>query len=205
MGLPVSSLQAFLFGRPEMQLFGGGGEFVPFVETSLTLLSWLGGTHLVYGAPKQRRIPEGMDPKEAWDQAVKTFRHLGQVASNLGVFLSVEANPAVYGGNFILTNWEAVDFVCEVDSPGVRYHLDTGSLAEDPSGFNVDWLMLASTFHVSELGLAPFRGGEAHETLARRFNWEDVPRLAVLEMLPPPGGLEALKPVCLDFVSTYGR
>ena len=61
--------------------------------------------------------------------AVEFFRRLADVAARHGTAICLEAIPAVYGSEFAQTTVEAIEVVEQVDRPGFRVQLDTGSLS----------------------------------------------------------------------------
>ena len=130
-GLAVSSLQAVLFGRSELQLLGEGAAYDGMVEHMRQVAgigSALGAGVLVFGSPRNR-LRGDMDPGRAWAVARDRFRQLGEITLASGVVIGVEPVPAIYGGDF-LTSWsDVVRMVRDVDHPGVRVHLDTGCVS----------------------------------------------------------------------------
>ncbi len=130
-GLVVSSLQAVLFGRPELQLLGDGAAYGGMVEHMRQvggIGSALGAGVLVFGSPRNR-LRGDMDPDRAWAIARDRFRHLGEITIASGVIIGIEPVPPIYGGDF-LTSWaDVVRMVRDVDHPGVRVHLDTGCVS----------------------------------------------------------------------------
>ena len=88
----------------------------------------LGAKSLVFGSPKNRKIPEGVSSVETMEIAASFFSDLGDYANNRGCFISLEANPELYGTNFLNYTHEVCDFVRELNSPGVRVNLDIGTI-----------------------------------------------------------------------------
>lgn len=200
-GFTVSSLQAFFFGRPDLQLFTTASAFRSFMLRVMDIGQGLGVKHLVFGAPKNRLIPEGMDREAAWAFAVKEFSFLGRQALARGMFLGIEANPEVYGGNFLVSQSEVLNFVGAVDSLGVRWHLDTGALALTGESLFPGGLSFLGSLHVSEPRLAGFSTPwVGHVGVADYLKGSGV--APVLEMLP--AGWEAVKEA-VDFMRrVYG-
>ena len=130
-GLRIVALQSLLFQRPELQLFGSAearrglhDHLVGMAE----LAGRLGATRLVFGSPGNRR--RGDLPVEQADEiGVEFFAGLGRAAAERGVCFVVEANPTVYGCDWLSDAVASTAFVRPVDSPGVRLHLDTACMA----------------------------------------------------------------------------
>jgi sugar phosphate isomerase/epimerase len=129
-GLPVVALQALLFGRPDLALFGTQQvrqSAAEYLEGIITLAARLGARALVFGSPANRK--RGLlNAGAARELAVPFFRRLGDVAARQGVCLCVEPNPPDYGCDWITTAAEAVELVDAVGSDGFGLHLDTAAM-----------------------------------------------------------------------------
>ena len=199
-GLVVSSLQAIMFGRPELQLFGGAEIFAAFCD-HMRLVAEIAGTLgakvMVFGAPRNR-LRGDISQQDAWAIATERLAVLGEIVATAGTVLGIEPVPAFYGGDF-LTHWEQVnDLVREVASPGLGVHLDTACvlLGEGSIGAAIKTAGDRLThFHVAQPGLADFsqpteNHGEA-SMLLREVNYE---KWIAIEMREQPiAPLEALK------------
>jgi sugar phosphate isomerase/epimerase len=159
-GIEVVAAQALLFGQPELTIF----ESEALRERTLTYLSeicracgQLGAGPLVFGSPKNRRIG-AMPLAEAQRIAIEFFRRLGELAARAGTCIVLEANPPVYGADFVTRAAEAIALIHEIAHPGLQLHLDTGcmTLAGDPIAetFAAGFPSLRH-FHVSEPNLSP--------------------------------------------------
>jgi len=193
-GLPIVALQALLFGRPELSLFGSAADratLAGHLAGILDLAAGLGAEALVFGSPRNRRRGT-LDPTAAWQIAVPFFREIGRRAADRGVWLCLEANPPDYGCDFLTTTPEMISFVAEVDATGVGVHLDTGGMylaGEDPA------TMIAAAgprwrhFHASEPHLVPLGdGGVDHAAVASALRAAGDDRRVSVEMAPPPEG-----------------
>lgn len=158
-GLTLTSMQSLLFGVQGAALFGLPDERARFdqaMRRAITLAGRLGIANLVFGAPRQRIIPQRMSLAEATDLALAQFRQLGEVALASGTAISIEANPAAYGTNFLNRTVEAQAFVDALNHAGITLILDTGTVAMN--GETVDVTALVPTLghvHLSEPNLSP--------------------------------------------------
>jgi len=193
-GLPIVALQALLFGRPELALFGSAADratLAGHLAGIIDLAAGLGAEALVFGSPRNRRRGT-LDPTAAGKVAVPFFREIGRRAADRGVWLCLEANPPDYGCDFLTTTPEMIRFVAEVDATGVGVHLDTGGMhlaGEDPAA------MIAAAgprwrhFHASEPHLVPLGdGGVDHAAVASALRASGDDRRVSVEMAPPPEG-----------------
>jgi sugar phosphate isomerase/epimerase len=158
-GLPIVSLQSLLFGRPDLQLFGGSGTraaFVDFLRRTIDFAAALGAQRLVFGSPKNR-VRGPLSIGEATAAASEVFRELGEHAHARGAVLCIEANPTGYGCDFITTTHEAIEMCRTIDHPGIGVNGDLGgmTMAGEAAATSIEdsarWL---AHFHASEPNLA---------------------------------------------------
>ena len=129
--IEIVAMQSLLFGQQGLELFNGPQartRMFDHLVVIVRLASWLGARALVFGSP-QSRVLHGLDPVQAREVAVEFFRRLAEVAARHGTAICLEAIPAVYGSEFAQTTVEAIEVVEQVDRPGFRVQLDTGSLS----------------------------------------------------------------------------
>lgn len=96
----------------------------------------------------------------ALDEAAALFRRLGDAAADAGTHITIEANPAAYGTNFLNTLEQAEAFVSRVDHPAIALILDLGAMHMNGSFASVparlpDIAARLNHVHVSEPQLAP--------------------------------------------------
>lgn len=159
-GIAIVAAQALLFGKPELTLFESAATrhaTLDYLSGIVRLCARLGAGALVFGSPKNRRV--GSLPKEEADGiAVALFTQLGEIAAKAGTCVVLEANPPVYGADFITTAAEAIELVERVNHPGFRLHLDTGcmTIAGDPIRETLErGRPFLRHFHVSAPNLDP--------------------------------------------------
>lgn len=173
-GFNVVAMQALLFGRPDLQLFGERGEeraLLDHLGHVCRIGGELGAQALVFGSPRNRRRGDLIED-EAMDRACDVFSLVAEIATREGTTIVLEPNPPEYGADFIRTADEAMELVRRVGHPGFRLHLDTGCLrvagADIPRAVR-DGAKALHHFHVSEPDLAPVPGdgGTPHEQAAK--------------------------------------
>ena len=164
--LTVSSVQSIWYGRKE-RIFGTSQEraaLLAYTKKAIDFAEAAGCGNLVFGCPKNRIFEPGSDRAAA----VAFFRELGDYAFEKNTVLSMEANPVLYGTNFINTTPQAFELVKEVGCAGFRVNVDLGTILYngeglDPVRQNMD---LVNHIHVSEPGLAAIRERRLHAELA---------------------------------------
>ena len=160
-GLATPSLQSLLFGRPDLQVFGSPQQqtdLIAHLAQVARLAAAMQARVLVFGSPKNRDRGD-LTPAQAMDHAVGFFRQAGQVCADVGVILAIEANPVVYGCNFV-TRWqETEELVRRCDHPGIGLHLDTACTVlagDDPVAAVPRVADILVHVHASEPELGPF-------------------------------------------------
>jgi D-psicose/D-tagatose/L-ribulose 3-epimerase len=170
-GLRVVSLQALLFGRPDLQLFGGNAARVVLVDylcRAIDFSATIGAQALVFGSPRNRVRGE-LPLASAMADATAFFRELAEYAYARGTVICIEANPVEYGCDFITTTAEAVDLCRAIDHPGVRVNVDLGGItmaAENSTDAIATAGSLIGHVHASEPNLAEIGAASNHEGAA---------------------------------------
>ena len=163
-GLKVVAMQALLFGRADLQLFGSPTVRRALREYMMGLIEMahgLGAHALVFGSPKNRKRGK-LSLAEANEIACEFFRELGAMAASRGCVICIEPNPPSYDCDFINTTAEAVALCEAIASRGVKVNGDLGAivtLGEDPAATLTaanGWL---GHFHTSEPELAEVTDG----------------------------------------------
>lgn len=201
-GLSLVSMQSLLFGVTGAALFGppeARAAFEAGMARAIALAERFGIPNLVFGSPLQRRVPDGMAMADALENAVALFRHLGEAALAAGTRITIEANPAAYGTNFLTTLEEAEAFVAAVDHPGIALILDLGAMHMNGSFASAPARVPAlaprlNHVHVSEPDLAPAPADPAAlAPVVRALNAAGYAKAVSIEMKRPPEGLAAVR------------
>lgn len=161
--LKVVSMQSLLFGKQNALLFGDPDERKFFFNSMLDVIKLaerLNVPNLVFGSPANRNIGKDISHDHAREIAYSTFQELGKIAANAGTSILMEPNPREYGTNFINTMHEAISFVKELNSPGIKSILDIGSLKMNDEFKELSSLISESIHylnhvHISEPYLKP--------------------------------------------------
>lgn len=157
-GLRIPALQGIFFGTEGVNLFGSGqtrSKMTSHLTRVAEVAAELGARACVFGAPTLRN-PGDMTAEAAHDVAVAFFANIASIYAKLDVKLCFEANPEIYGCNFVTRTDDAVKLVKAVDLPGVAVQLDTGTIfvnKEDPN-IIVEAGSQIGHFHISEPSLA---------------------------------------------------
>jgi sugar phosphate isomerase/epimerase len=201
--LSLVSMQSLLFGVEGCALFGSEADQEAFrvgMRRAIDLAGRFSIANLVFGSPKQRVIPDGLDPARAQQIAAKVIRDLGEYAGRSNTILAIEPNPKEYGTNFLTTCRQAQEFVALVDHPSIRLNFDVGAIHMNGDFGDIEELIVksAATIHhvqISEPHLAPAPDdvGKTTEVL-RVLKSVDYQNWVSIEMRPDPeNGLTTLE------------
>lgn len=205
-GFVVSSLQAILFGRPELQLFGDQAAFRSHLERCAGIAAELGAAAVVFGAPKNR-LKGALPTEEALSKAADFFTSVAPAFESSHARLCIEPNPAEYGGDFLTGVAEAAALVSAVNHPSVRLHLDTACLSLSGSDAHAvrKYAALTSHFHASEPFLAPLsRPSLDHRSFAEELRSSGYDKFVCLEMRAQPDTLKEFTESLRQFREFYG-
>jgi len=187
-GISIVAMQALLFGRGELVMFGSDAEreqLLAYFGRIIHLGGVLGAKTLVFGSPKNRQVGD-RPPLEACEIAVRFFRSVGRLAADHGTCFCIEPNPPEYGCDFITNARDALALVRAVDHPGFGLHLDAAALHMAGEGAEVirESAGTIRHFHASEPMLAQVKPGGAvdHESFARALREIDYARWISIEM-----------------------
>ncbi|MCU0947298.1 MAG: sugar phosphate isomerase/epimerase [Porphyrobacter sp.] len=201
-GLSLVSMQSLLFGVTGAGLFDGAEARAVFeagMRRAITLAGQFGIPNLVFGSPAQRRVPDGMAMEAALAEAAEVFRRLGDAAAAAGTRITIEANPAAYGTNFLNTLDEAEAFVALVDHPSIALILDLGAMHMNASFASVPARLPAlaprlNHVHVSEPDLAPAPADPAAlAPVIRGLRAAGYAKAVSIEMKRPAQGLAEVR------------
>ena len=211
-GLSLVSMQSLLFGVTGAGLFDGAEPRAAFeagMQRAITLAGRFGIPNLVFGSPAQRRVPAGMAMEGALDEAAEVFRRLGDAAAVAGTRITIEANPAAYGTNFLTTLEEAEAFVQAVDHPAIALILDLGAMHMNASFGSVparlpDLAPRLHHVHVSEPDLAPAPADAAALVpVLRGLRAADYAKAVSIEMKRPSQGLAEVRRAVARLVAAH--
>lgn len=202
--LELVSMQSILFGKSDLVLFEDNDKrekLLSYLKEGVLFAKNLGIKNIVFGNPKNRIS----NSKEDWSIGIKFFKELGEFAKENGVFIGIEANPTIYGGNFITTTEEAIKFVLECNSDGISLNLDLGTMIQNKE--NLDILKnipikKISHVHISEpyLNLISEENEKLHRGLFQYLKKENYNRYISIEMkFIEENNLKNIEK-CLDYI-----
>jgi len=188
-GIEITGMQALLFGKTGLNVFGPPevqNAMLQHLTTLCRIGAGLGAKRLVFGSPKSRDRT-GLSDQEAMDVAATFFLRFANIAQDCGVVICLEPNPICYGANFMVTSAETAHVVRQIDHQAVRMQLDTGALTingEEPAAVLNDCASLVAHVHASEPDLLPLGdGGTDHARVAEALERRLPHHVVSIEML----------------------
>ena len=180
--LVVPSMQSIWYGRTE-KLFGSESErkvLLAYTKQAIDFAEAISCRNLVFGCPKNRVIGD----KDEWQTGVTFFREMAEYAGEHGVVIGMEANPVIYGTNYINTTQEAFALLAEVDRPAFRLNLDLGTMIQNEESAAVlrGMVKYISHVHISEPFLKPIEKRDLHKNVADILRKENYRGFVSIEM-----------------------
>ena len=184
--LEVSSMQSIWY-RVSESIFGSQQErekLLRYTRKAILFAESMGIGNMVFGCPKNRRIPEGMSEKEAEEIAVGFFRRLGDFAAEHNTVLAMEANPVIYGTNFLNGTRETCEFVKKVGSSGLKVNIDMRTMIYNKENPHLvkTYKTLVNHIHISFPNLLPIEECEEYRTLKKVLGKIDYTGYISVEM-----------------------
>lgn len=181
-GLSICSMQSIWYGHSE-KIFGSTEEraiLLDYTKQAIDFAEVIGAGNLVFGCPKNRVIGDNDDVQVA----VAFFRELGEYAAEHETVLAMEANPVIYGTNFINTTKEAIDLIKEVGSKGFKLNLDFGTIIYNEERIEdiVPHIDIINHVHISEPNLKLIEGRDEHKVLMQILRDAGYDRYVSIEM-----------------------
>mgnify|MGYP005789286023 CR=1 FL=1 len=163
--IKISSIQSIWFARKE-NIFSSLEEkaiLLDYTKSAILFAEACNCKNLVFGCPKNRK----MMSNSTESQVIDFFKELGDFSFSHNTVLSLEANPKIYGTNFINTTYEAFDFVKKVNSKGFKINFDFGTFLYNHENMEEmeNNIHLIHHIHISEPNLEAIIEHEEHEEL----------------------------------------
>jgi D-psicose/D-tagatose/L-ribulose 3-epimerase len=161
-GFQISSMQAILFDKPQLQIFNmdSHAEFFKHIQLIAELADGFGSSVIVFGAPKNRRRWH-LGFNESIDIASDFFYKAGEICSKHNCCICIEHNPIEYNCDFITNVSDAEYLVKRVNHKDFKLHIDSAGIHMCKGDFNKVIRSVGSFehYHISEPMLEPIYKG----------------------------------------------
>lgn len=180
--LKICSMQSILFGRTE-RLFGTSEErkiLLDYTKKAIDFANAINCPNLIFGSPKNRII----ENDNQYLIAIDFFKKLGDYSKSKKTILSIEANPAIYGTNFINTTKQAFELVKKVKSNGFMVNVDFGTIIENNENIDqiIDNINLVNHIHISEPNLVLIEKRKIHQDFFNKLKKTSYNKFISIEM-----------------------
>jgi sugar phosphate isomerase/epimerase len=160
-------MQSIWHGRME-NIFASKKErqvLLDYTKKALDFAAELKCGNLVFGCPKNRHIPD--DCLDYTAIANEFFAQLADYAESGGTVIALEANPSLYGTNFVSTTAAAFAFVKALKKKGLKVNVDTGTMISNEENLEIvaEGIALVNHIHISEPNLVPLEKRALHAEL----------------------------------------
>ncbi|WP_314329859.1 sugar phosphate isomerase/epimerase family protein [Oribacterium sinus] len=167
-GLKIFSCQSIWYGRTE-NIFASKKEreaLIEYTKKALAFAAVIGARSIVFGCPKNRNGFK-KSPHENSKISTEFFNKLADVASEYRVTISIEANPVIYGSDFLNSTEETIDFITQLDREYIRLNLDIGTMLynQERADCIKGYEKMISHIHISEPLLYKIEERKEHEEI----------------------------------------
>lgn len=166
-GLTVCSLQSIWFGKTE-KIFGAAEErkeLIDYTKQAILFAEAIGAGNLVFGCPKNRNLESKLDRtiEESF------FKEIASFAERHNTVVAMEANPTIYGTNYINKTSDAIELVRRIDSKGFKLNLDFGTIIQNSEDldFIISNIDAINHVHISEPYLNKIVERNEHKVLIK--------------------------------------
>lgn len=178
----IPSMQSIWYGRKE-NIFASEEDrmaLIGYTKKAIDFAQSINCKNLVFGCPKNRNTSNESD----YSIAIDFFREIGEYAFSKGTCIGMEANPAIYGTNFINDTPSALKLIDDVNSKGFRLNLDIGTMVENGESVKIldGHEALVNHVHISEPYLKPIQERELHKDLAQFLHAIGYDKYVSIEM-----------------------
>jgi len=208
-GFQIPALQAILFDKPDLQVFGSiesQSEMIQHFDKVASLAKGFGAEVLVFGSPRNRDLGQ-LSTEQAFIEGSNFFRRAGEVCDKWGVKLCLEPNPAIYNCNFMTHWYEILEMVNTVSHTAVCVHLDAAciSLEGDDVVEAIEKCAKKIThFHVTEPSLGDFSAPSLdHATIGKALKDINYDGWLSIEMRRSDTPLKSVQDAVLQVLDWY--
>ena len=180
--LEIPSMQSIWYGKSE-SIFGTEQErqrLLGYTFKAIDFAESVGCGNLVFGCPKNRNITSDKD----YTIGIEFFRQLGEYAQQHHTVVALEANPVIYGTNFLNTTKEAITFCREINNKCIGINYDLGTAIYNSENYHIclENMDLINHVHISEPYLAKIKRRELHSQLLKDLEAGGYDKFVSIEM-----------------------
>ena len=209
-GFAVPALQAILFGKPDLKVFGSEKsqtELLDHIEHVAAIAQGFDAAVLVFGSPKNRD-PGDLGEEEAYRRGADFFHRAGERCKPYSVELCLEPNPKHYACNF-MTSWrDVVRMAKAVNHPNIGIHLDVACIAlegDDPVEAVEACAGDICHYHATEPELGDFENAQMpHDKIGAALRAQNYDNWISIEMRRSENPLKSIETAVKKVLNAYG-
>lgn len=195
-GLEIPSIQSIWYGRSENIFTSQRERMILFEYTKKAILfaEAVGAQNVVFGCPVNRNGYTRCEDENKKKNTIDFFRELGEYALFHNTVIGFEANPIIYQTDFINMTKEAIAFIEEVDSQGIKLNLDIGTLIYYDEKIDIleNKIGMINHVQISEPRLGIINKNPIHQSLSFILKKAKYNRYVSIEMRKQDG-LDAIQ------------
>lgn len=181
-GFEVPSMQSIWYGKSE-NIFHSDNDRSALLEYTKKAIHFAVAAdckNLVFGCPKNRNMSEASNVSNA----VNFFVQIGSCAAEKGTIIGMEANPPIYGTNYINTTAQALELIEKVNNEGFLLNLDVGTMIFNNESTDIirGRTSLINHVHISEPHLKSIEERPLHKELLKLLAHEGYKGYISIEM-----------------------
>lgn len=187
--LPTISIQSMWFGLSHNIFRSNEDRNILLKRTKRLVLfaDKIGCRNIVFGCPKNRNIPENiLDQTNIYAEeiALEFFFKIGTYCKKHSTTLCLEANPTIYGTNFLNTTQECIDFANKLSISSIKTNLDLGTISYNNENLSKIETILKniSHVHISEPHLKCIEKNDNHKELFKILKKNNYDGFVSIEM-----------------------
>ena len=177
----ISSMQSIWYGiKGNIFNTKDRKELLEYTKKAIDFAHLINCHNLVFGCPKNRIMPDVCSENDV----INFFYELGEYALRNGTILSLEANPTIYGTNFINYTIDAFNFVKKVNSNGFKVNVDFGTIIANNEDLSIieNNISLINHIHISEPNLVKIQDRKKHKELFNILKKHNYDKYVSIEM-----------------------
>jgi len=167
--LTISSMQSIWYGITESIFVSDTDRqiLINYTKEAINFACAVNCKNLVFGCPKNRNIPVGMNADVFLPIVHNFFNTIGNYAAEHDVFIAIEPNPPIYNTNFINTTEEAFELCKAIKNHGIKVNVDLGTMIYNNEDVKIlsKNINLINHVHISEPHLVPIEKRELHKEI----------------------------------------
>ncbi len=125
--LEIYSMQSITYQKNNLQIFSNNNsrnEFIKHIKHLIDLFHDFGLKIIIFGCPLNRNYDNNYDEIIAKN----FFKEIGDYAYEYGITIVIETLTKYYKCNYLNKMKEAYKLIKDINSPGIKLHLDIGNL-----------------------------------------------------------------------------